>query len=294
MGMGSGIQLGMGSTSTINELYEYKGGDLRLTEEFYDARGISGSRSRRSERVRRANRKVGGTPLNFEPNVAELVNLLPRILGGSPSGTTYPLAETLPSFWASMDKVEKVYTSTGCVVSKATFSAEQGGSPLKLALDIEATDQSEANSGTFPALTLNVASGPFLFSDAVISVGGSTYSFKSFELTIDNVLDTERFLNSTTRTLIPSKDRIITVKLMAPHVSNTALYNRALAGDRVIITLTNADVNTVSLVFDMVAVQFPKRSPQANELNEIDIPLEGVARRTSATLELVTTLDSTP
>ncbi len=305
--MGSSVKLGMVAEVTfgtaiaiasVTEMYELVGGDLNLEEDVIDTAGLVGTRSRISERTRTNMRKVTGS-LTLNPNALELVNLLPRILGGAAAGTSFPLAETLPFFTVAIDKSNgtdgKVPTYSSCYINSATFKAEQG-QPLSLELQIEGVDETLNAAGSFPNLTLGVATGPFIFSDAVYNVGGSAYNFKSFECKIDNQLDTERFMNSLTRTAIPSKGRVITVTLDGPYSVNSAVYPTAAtaaAGVAVTATFTNT-IQAVSLLMSFVKVHFPRKGQKLNGRDEVMMPLVGEAKSVAATKELVVTLDSTP
>src|SRR4051812_33510927 len=100
--MGYKSQLGMGSTSTITEQYEFKSESLAAERTILHNPGIRGSRSRVIERKRQGTVSIGGQ-IALEPTLTELRALLPRILGGSEGSQTgykdYALADTLPSFW---------------------------------------------------------------------------------------------------------------------------------------------------------------------------------------------------
>lgn len=285
---GSQSKFGIGTTSTVDQPYDYKSESIACNEDFYDPDGIIGSRERLSERVRQNIRHIGGS-VTLEPNSIELANLLPWILGAVASGQTFNLSDTLPSRYISIDRVTKVFTYAGCVVNRATFSASEGG-PLTVSLDVIGTDETVANAGTFPSLTISTAAGPYMLSDLAITVGGSSYNFREFSITIDNMLET-RFLNSLTATAITPRDRLVSVGLRGPYGDQSALYGLAVAGVAVVATFTNS---TLSTVFTMPAVQFPRRSPTVGGKSEIYLPLQGVARKLSSTASLTVTNDSTP
>lgn len=288
-----------GSAETVDTLLELISGDIGLVEEGIHAQGMTGSRSHWSARTRANTRRVSGS-ITLNPNAAELAVLLPLILGANASGTSYALAETLQAFTAVLDKDNgtdgKTYTYNGCKVGRAVFSAEQGGM-LTVQLDVEGRDEAIGNAGTFPSLSLNVATGPFIFSDAVISVGGSNYSFRRLSITVDNQLDAERFMNSQTRTAIPSRGRVVSVELDGPAGQNHATYPTEAtlaAGVAVVATFTN-EVHAVSIAFSLPKVHFPRRTAVWAGREELMLPLVGEARASAAVNdELVVTLDSTP
>ena len=290
-----------GTAVTVDSLLELTSGDLALAETELHAQGLSGSRSQWAARTRANLRRASGS-LSLEPNAAEWALLLPWILGADASGTTYALAESLQAFTATIKRDNgtdgKVATYNGCKVARAVISSEQG-SAVKLQLDVEARDEAIGNAGTFPSLTLNVATGPFLHTDSVgaITVGGTAFPCRRVSITIDNALDTERFVNSLTRTGIQPKDRIITVELGGPYGGKEALYPTAAnlaAGVAVVITYTNT-IHAVSLALSLPKVHFPRKSPPWNGREEFDLVLTGVARASAAVNdELAVTLDSTP
>lgn len=290
-----------GTPVTVDSLLELISGDLALAEEGYHAEGMAGSRSHASARSRASLRRVTGS-LQLQPNAAEWALLLPWILGADVSSTTYALAETLQPFTVTIDKDNgtdgKVFTYNGCKVASATITAEQGG-PVSLTMNVEARDEAIGNAGTFPSLTLNVATGPFIFSDSsgAITVGGTAFPVRRFSCTIDNQLDTERFLNSTTRSGLVPKGRNVSVELGGPYGGKESLYPTAAtlaAGVAVVATFTNT-VHSVSLALSFPKVHFPRRTPPWNGREEVDLPLVGMARYSSAVNdEIVVTLDSTP
>ena len=288
------------AVTPTNLLEVLDGSDLGMAEEAVDTMGLSGTRSRKSERTRAGIQRISGR-LSLCPNAAEWALLLPWILGADASGTTFALAETLQAFTSELKKDNatdgKVFTYAGCAVSRATITSEAGG-PVRLDLDIEAMTETVGNAGTATSLTLNVATGPFLHSDssAAVTVGGTAYPVPRATIVIDNMLDTERFLNSTTRAAIPTRGREITVTLDPPYGNSTAAYPTAAtlaAGVAVAVTYTNT-VHAVSMLLSFVKVHFPRRSPAWNGREEMLLPLSGVAKETSSTKEVVITLDSTP
>ena len=292
MAAAQGAQAKMGmhpSSTTVNEPYEFKSETIQLIDYHYDPDGITGTRDYHSERVRQNITHIEGG-IQMEPNSSELANLLPRILGAAAVGTTYDLAETLPSSVISVDRVAKVFVYQGMVVDRATFKASQGG-PLSLDLSYKGVSETKNNAGTFPALVINTANGgPFILSDLAITVGGVTYQFFDFELTLDNMLEL-RHLNSLTPTSITPRSRKIDVGLSSPWGDNSALYTANLPGSAVVATFTNG---AMSLMFTMPAVAFPRQTPTVPGKTEIKHSLRGTARKSGSTPSLSITLDSTP
>ena len=225
--------------------WEFLSESIQKRGTILDDAGIRGTRSHVKERTRAGAYTVGGTLL-FNPSHLFMDWWLPKILGGTESTNTFPLAETVPSFYMWIDRVTAGFVYEGCVVARATLRGSEG-QLLELALDIEAGREGSDNAGTFVADTLEAAGAfasagipaigvtdddaPFAFTDGVFTLSGGARPIKSFELVIDNALDTGRFLNSVYRAQIPATDRIVTLRATTTYTSDeTSLYNQALAG----------------------------------------------------------------
>lgn len=297
--MASQAQLGMiaevtaGTPVTVTERYEFASESMSMNESLLDTSGILGTRSHMSERVRANIQRVSGS-ITLYPNSVELVNLLPRILGGAASGTSFPLADTLPPFTVNVDRVTARWVYGGCFVNRATFASRQG-EPLTLTLEIEAMNEQTPSATVFPTLSISLV-GPYIHSDAqsgstsALTISGTAYRFREWSLTIDNHLDTERFFNSVTRISIPAMDRTVTWTFAGPYGDNSALYGLASTGVACVATFTNGNY---SIAFTSNKVAFPRLSPPAQGKEEIFLSLVGQARSDGSTKELTTVNDST-
>lgn len=281
-------QVGMdASSATSTEQYEVLDlPTLNLAEELVDTSGLRGERSHASERVRQGIRSPS-VRLRLAPNSVELDALLPRILGAAEVADVFGLADSLPTFVLNVDLGQKRWPFTGCKINRATFSGS-AGQPLELELEIEALDVTPTDTA-FPTLTISTV-GHYMFHDLTATVGGTEYKFRSFKLTLDNVLETGRHLNSQTRVSLPEKDRIVTWELDGPYGDNVALYGLAVAGVACVATFVNGNR---SVQFSSTKVQFPRQAPTGAGFDEIFLPLTGIARKDGSTLELVVTNDST-
>lgn len=255
--------------------------------------GIRGTRSHISTDSRAGIYTVGGTVV-LEPTPEELAILFPHILGTAASGTSFVLGETLIEFMTQHDRVAKVFSANYCKVARATFSGSPG-QMLRLSLDIVGKTWTEANSGTFPALTPGVTQ-PYIFSDCILALTGvNSCEIDSFELTIDNGLVTDRFHNSQTLTDIPEADRTISLAVTTPYNSTYATLQAALAADvdgsAGTLTVTNGNYSTV---FTFGALQCVHETPVIDGKGPIPLTLNMVSRRTGSTMELAVTHDSTP
>jgi hypothetical protein len=159
-------QLGIGTTSTVDQRLDYLSESLACQEEFPDTGGLRGTRSHAVERVRAGIRRVAGT-ITLQPTAVELSYLLPWILGANASGTTYALADALQSRYVSVDRGAKVFLYDAVWVDSATFRATQG-SPLSVTLNLVGSDETVNNAGTFPSLTLDTTTNANAPLDSVV------------------------------------------------------------------------------------------------------------------------------
>lgn len=284
-----------------SKTWEFVSENIQKRATIIDDAGIRGTRSHVKERTRAGTYTIGGT-LVFNPSHLFMDWWLPKILGANESTNTFALAETLPSFYLWIDRVTKGFVYEGCVVSRATLRGSEG-QLLELALDIEASREGSDNAGSFVADTLEAAGAfaaasipaigitdddaPFAFTDGVYTLSGTARGIKSFELVIDNVLDTGRFLNNVYRSQIPATDRIVTLRAQTTYTSDEVdLYGQALSGAAATLAFTNT-VGAAALTATLAALQVPAVTPVVNGKGEIMLEIEGVARMSSTTRELV-------
>lgn len=286
---GFAAHLGIDTADPVTKEYEFLSESIALTEEFVMSEGIRGERSRPKEAVRQGTRRVGGS-IRMRPTPVQLAALLPHVMGLAASGTTFALGDTFSDLYVTVDRVGKVFTYNGCKIDKAIFRGS-AGQPLEMELQILGKDETVGNAGTFPSLTIDITTSMFMFSDLVLSIGGTAYEAFDFELEIDNMLDPDRVFNSLTRSSIPVTDRAVRIGTNLPYGDATAAYNSGVAGVAVTATFTNG---ATSILFTLPAVLFPRESPTVQGKSEIRLPLRGEAKKSSSTKELTITLDSTP
>ena len=278
-------------TTTATVEFEFlEGSQIGLTQQHVNTNGMRGTRSQYNDRNREGTRRVDGNLL-FAPTPGELATLLPLILGANASGTTYALAETVPAHYWIAVRDGTTYSYNGCCVEQATFSAQEGGA-LQLAMTVVGKD--EAQSGSIGSNTIDATTGgPLTFMEGAVTVGGSSYEFSSFELSIRNVLEV-KYRNSLTPTQIKATDRVVTVSLPFSLGDASALYGSATTGVAVVATFTNGGGVATSLTFSLTKVATPKNPLPFGQRGILDLPWQGRALRTSSTAELVVTLDSSP
>ncbi len=283
-------QLGIDTAATATLRYDYHREDVVCDENFIDMNGLRGTMSHAVERVRAGNRRVHG-PIRMQPTALELSNLLPWILHGAPSGSgtvTFPLADAMPTArYVTVDRGFKVPAYNGCQVDRCSITGREG-EPLEWTLDIVGIDETLGTAASFPSLSIDISTQPFIFTDLVLSVNSATTKVKDFQLTIDWNIDKNRFFNQQTLTDVRATDLKIGLTLHPPYGDAGALYNTGAAGVPAVATFTGA--GTQVLVFTFVKVCFPRKSPFTEGKQEIMLPLEGIAYKSSTTDPLVTTL----
>lgn len=291
MGWASKLSMAAASTAigSYAEAYEFVSESLRNSNEILDTNGITGSRSHKSERTRFGLNRISGG-IQFNPSPAMLVNLLPRILGANASGTTFALADTLPTFDVLVDRVAQRWVYGGCYVNSATFKGAPG---QLLTLDLDLRGKTASKSATaFPSIT-NPVDPPYVFEDfsGAFTLVGSARQVTSVEITINNALEV-RHAGSVDASIIAPTDRLVTVKLTTPWTSDESdLHGQALTGSAATFIATNGGY---SLTFAFAALQFPDQDPVVAQRNgEIVFELMGTARMSGSTKELIVTNDST-
>jgi hypothetical protein len=271
--------------SASSEPYEFSTESIQKRSTILDTSGIRGTRSHVSERTRFGNEEIGGT-IEMPMDPVMLDNWLPRILGGTETTDSFPLAESLPLFALLIDKGFDVYQYDGCKVSRAVIRAT-AGELVTLALDIVA--KSETGGKSFPALTFPTDQ-PYRFMDGALTLQSSDRAgtVTDFECVIDNAVNRRYSMGGITPTDLRETDRTVTLNAtVAAEAGNSDLYGQALAGAAASLVLTNGSLSTT---LDFATLQFPDRSPQVGSRDgEIMLAMEGTARRSGTTAELTVT-----
>lgn len=261
--------------------FEFISESIKKTEVIRRTDGFRGTRSHNYVRRRRESAAVSGQ-LVMHPGVAEMDFFLPFILGGTTSGGTTPLAETLTTFYIMIDRVTKVFTYD-VRVNKATLEGS-AGAPLTLTLDLEGFSETVGNSGTFPAVVAIPDANQYIFPDLTMTINSVAVPVKRLRLVIDNMLDTGRYMNTTARTQLVPKDRLVTLGLDVGYTSDeTQFYTQALAGVAAAIAMNNG---TSTYTWTLANIHGGDESPTVGAKEEIMLPLNYVCERTVAAAEL--------
>lgn len=263
--------------------------DPGVTRELKDMNGTRGKYDKDTERVRE-NRQVVAPRFRSEPTALELATLFPWALGAAASGTSYPLGDSVRTKWLRFDpNAGKKWQLAGVAVDAMTL---RGSSGEPLTIDLELVGQTYTNpSDSFPVLSLDVSTQPFIFSDCVLTWDGSTRQIRDLSIGVRNNIDRGRFLNSLTLTALNKLARQIVWGIELPSGDYDSLWDSGIAGASLSAVFTNG---ATSLTIASTAVRFPARNPQHPFQQEGMLRLEGEAFSAAAAAPLTVTLDSTP
>jgi hypothetical protein len=257
-------------------------------------RGITGTRSVMVERTKLSQTSVDGRlALDASPLVFD--RWLPRILGGTKSVNTIPIAETLPSFCMLLDAVTAMYRYDDCYASRAVLRGqadpEGSGGMLELVVDIMAKAETLNQSwpGSPPTLSTAANATPYVFQEGVLTIGGTVYPITEFTLLIDNHID-RRWTNSVTATDLCPQDRTVMLRTNNPFTSSeyTNLYNSAAAISGVAATLVFTN-SPYSATFTFAGLTWADHGPEIQGKSEIMLPLEFWAMKKGSTAEISVT-----
>lgn len=259
---------------------------LKKTSTHAQSQGIRGTRSRFSGRRREVQKAVSGN-LTLNPGATEIDWFIQRILGGTTAGGVTALAEAIPEFvlCRSFPTTGLMHTFTGLRVNRWTLTAN-AGQPLTWSMDLEGEDETEAASSGYPSLTLPT-DNMFICSDVTLTLASATRKFASLTLTLDNMLDTGRYLNSLTRSEIVPQDRSVTIQLSAPYTDdNEDLYDMAVAGAAGSLVI---DDGTTTYTLSFGNLSAPAEGPEVSGRSEIMLPLNLVSEFDGTNREILCT-----
>ena len=280
------------SSEPYDPLYE----DLSKKGRIVGGQTMRGTRSQSVERTRFGHYAVNG-PVAFNISPVDLDFWLPRMLGGTETANSFPLAETLPSFGVLIDRVTQTFEYKDCMVDSWLIHGKAGpgdGDPDLLELRVNIIAKDEATGTSYPSLTLPVGTNayPYVMSDcSTLTLAGAARTMKEFWLIGQNYVQ-QRWTHSITATRLSPRDRLIKFRAIFPYdTDHDDLYSQGYAGATATLTFTNAATSkSTSFVFG--TLQSPDNSPTVHGKQEINILMDGVARKVSSTTELATTNSS--
>lgn len=230
--------------------------------------GMRGAREHNTRDTRTGPYSVNGG-FTCEPSPTELATILAWAINDTSADV-------------SVDRVAAQYLYADCKVNTLNLSGSQGGT---IVCRVELVGKTEAAG---EALDDPESTSPYAYSpDVALTLASAARDPQSFELSIDNQLDAERFLNSLTLSEVNSQDQIVRLRAVVPFTAdNLALYDQALAGAAG--TLVLSQTGYVGLTISFGALQVPAESPEISK-TEIFLTLNMEARASGAAAAIAVT-----
>ena len=253
------------------------------------ARFVSGSREH--------SYLIQGT-LAIQPSPAQLSHFLPRIFGGTPIGTSYPLADALPVFDTLIYKENGIFRSVDLMVAQAvlrgrTSNGGEGVEFMELLINVvgksEAIDQ-DTWPDPEPALITTADYLPYTFWETTFAINSVDVEYSSFSMMVDNNLDVQ-FFNSRTPQCIRATGREIKLAIESPFTCPnlaTALSLNTTADDGEFVMASG----NYSTTFTFPSLKNVFQTPSIPGKQTIPLKLELEAYRTSAQAEVIITHDA--
>lgn len=275
---------------TSSKPIELISSSLKQTASQIQSEGMRGTRSRNGNRVAQGQKTVAGD-LVMNPTPVELDTLLPYILGAAESTDVFAVADTLPSFFVMLDRVQKLHTYAGLVVARAVFDFT-ANQLVRLTLSLVGTTETEANAGGFPALTIDTGEA-YVAHQAVLTYDSVAREFNSARLTIDNAPKVDFRMNQEANVITPT-DRIVTLDVEMPYDSaNNDIYTEQEAGTWASATLVLTNGNqSCSIALNSLRAE-PSTADIPGRGQELVNPYSFRAYKTGSTNEIEITNDST-
>jgi len=279
-------KMGIGTTSTVDLPLIFESENIARSQKYEDDRGITGTVQEYNEHARVTEEDYSGT-IELPCTPDNLRYLLPPVLGAAASGTSFPLAETVPARYLSIDRGARVFTYLG-YFGKMVIKG-QAGQKIRMSVDFVGKSLSVDSAGTFPSLSMPT-NPPYAFQDVTLSLESSSRKPNDFELTIDRALDAVR-----RNALAPDIIQATALKVM---LASTIQWNDdnydilTTTGAAGSVTLTNGGLSCTFSMATLLADQKDPSIPDKTSLVPLKVNLQ--AKRTSSTAILVVTNDYTP
>ena len=233
------------------------------------------------------NRKRVAPSLSLKPALAEWAAILPWVMGGTVSSTSYPLGDREATRYVAFDDTQRVFTMSDVAVGEAVFACGSGG-PLLLDLTCAGTDYTTATA--FPTGLTVPAGPPFIFADMAVKVGSTNnVNVRSARLSVNHFLDAERYFYGLVSAGAIATDRAVTVDLEMPYGLHAALWDAGAGAGGVQVRLTFTR-GTKVLTLNMPTVRAMAPPPDTRVPAETFLPWSGMALSDTANAELSCTL----
>jgi hypothetical protein len=258
---------------------------------------ITGTRSRYQGAVRSKSYMVQGV-IALQPGPATMSQWLPRILGGTPSGTNFPLGEVLPEVDVLVERENGVFRYNKLQVAQGILrgTTVNGGDGdelidmMILLIGKEEVINGESWPSDAPEIGDTVEHSPYTHWEGSLNLSGSARDYDKFNLMIDNVLDV-KFRNSRTPKCIRSTDRQVKLETVNPFLTTTLSTALALneTPNSGALSFTQGNMSTT---FAFPALRNVFETPTTRGRDEIPLAFQLEAYRTAASPELVVTHDA--
>lgn len=282
-------KVGVGATSPVTKQIEVLSCGLVARESIVRNAGATGTRTEYAAGSTDGVTQVGG-PITFEARADVLAAILKHALGGTPSGTSYPLAEDLlPSVW-NVHEGNKIVEYSGVYINRLTLRSS-AGQPLMVTVDLIGKTYDDAAS--FPSISGTLSTQePFMHHGLAVLINSVAHKTDMAQIVIDNRLQ-PIMRNSKTATHIKSGGRMISVAAQfGTSTDEQVLWSLATAGVAGSFTWTQG---ALSLALAFPKLQVPKETnPLQNRAAEVNRTFQFTARGTAPGDEVAVTLDSTP
>jgi hypothetical protein len=279
----------IGGSSPATQQIDFADFDLGISQDVRDLNGTRGKYNKDFGRVRKNLIHVEPS-FRSEPTAVELAAILEWVMGGTVTGTTtktYPFGNAAGLRYLAFDPgAGNLWNLTGVAVDSFTLSGSQG-EPMSVSLGL--LGQAYTVSGSFPALSLDISTQPFLFIDCALTVNGSTTTIADFSLSISNGLDRGRFFNSSTLTALNKLNRTTTIGLTIPYGDFTSLFGYGVNGTGAVGSIVATFTNGGSVLTVTAAnVGFAPQSPSSPFQAEGFLTLSGECFSSSLTTDPIT------
>jgi hypothetical protein len=276
--------------------------------------GIRGSLSEASERVRElAGFYSGEIHMYVSPN--DIAWMGDELLGftESPAGTfTSDDASSMPYFALLIDRDHGLFQYDNCMVDYWQIRGRapafrESGEPDMVLLTIGVIGCSEEDSindsvawpVSPPSIGVAAADAPYKFQDTYnesgdasrITINSVNAHVEEFVFRVSYNLKA-KYTNSLKPHSLRPRRRRVEAKFRVPwNSTNQSLYRQAVAGAQLDLDFFNGNLSTQ---FQCVKFQVPDRSPTIPGKDQVSLTVQGVARMSSTTRELVIVNDNTP
>lgn len=277
-------------------LYETLGSERQLQS----TNTITGVLPDLASQIRNKSYLVSGT-IAMHATPASLSTWLPRIFGGTQSGTNIPVSNTLPTFDALLYRENGIFQCTDLTVAQAVIRGKtsNGGEGMEfMDLIVNVVGKAEIEESlTWPSPEPSLPSGvttlPYAFFETAFELNSTEINYEAFTMVIDNRLDI-RFFNKQTPQCIRSTGRKISLAVQAPFDCDN--FDEALALSTTSGTAQfSLSTTGMSTVFDFPAVRNVYKTPTIPGKTLVPIRLALQAQAANAAGAYVTiTHDATP